>query len=774
VEDRRFLTGRGRFVDDLRLDGALDLAVVRSIHAHARVVRVDAAAAHDVEGVAGVFTLADLPELRGALPPPPIAAVALQPYRQSALADGLVRFVGEPIAVVVARDRYAASDGAAAVRVEYDPLPPAVDVERAAGADAVLVHADWGTNVAATVALGFGDVERALAAADHVVARRFTVGRLSATPMEPRAVAARWDAGAHVLHLWSTAQIPYVVRQRVADALGLAPEAVRVTAPDVGGGFGCKGPVYPEEVIAAALARRLRRPIRWTETRGESFLGTTHGAEQIHDATLALDRDGRFLALADDFLIDGGAYLPRGAVVANVTATHLPGVYRVGAFRARGRLVVTHTAPTAPYRGAGRPAAAFVVERLVDIAARELAIDPVDLRRRNLIGRDAMPFDRGLPYRDGMPIVYDAGDYPTLLDEALARSRSSAAAARRRSTAIDGRRVGVGVAMYNEATAVGPYEGASVTVGADGRVRVAAGPPSQGQGHETVLAQICAARLGVPLASVDVSGGDTGRVPFGSGTYASRAAVVAGSAVALAAEAVRAKAARLAARALECAADDVVIADGCAEVRGAPGRSVTLGALAMLAERADVVAELGEPGLTATRYFSPARVTWAAGVHAAVVEVDAGTGAVTVLAYHVVHDAGRELNPRLVEGQAHGGVAQGLGAALTERIVYDAQGQPLTATLMEYGIPTAAAIPSLDVVSRDSPSPLNPLGAKGTGEGSAGPPPAAIANAIADALGGVEINAVPVAREALYSSSAQSVGGAPVKPSSVQRRATDS
>ena len=750
-EDGRFLTGRGRYVDDLRLPVALHLAIVRSVHAHARITAIDATRARETDGVAGVFTLGDLPELRSVLPPPPVAAVSLKPFRQSALADGLVRFAGEPVAAVVAESPYAAADGAAAVAVDYEPLAAAIDPERAVEPDSPLVHADWSTNVAATTGLSFGDADGALRDADLVVGRRFSFGRMSAAPMEPRAVAARWDPVTGTLHLWSTAQIPYVVAQRVAEALRVPIDAVRVTAPDVGGGFGCKGPVYPEEVIAAVLARQLGRPVRWTETRGESFLSTTHASSQIHEATLALRRDGTLLALVDDFIIDGGAYLPRGGVVANVTATHLPGLYRFGAFRCRGRLVVTHKAPTAPYRGAGRPHATFPVERLIDIAARALGVDPVDLRRRNLIGRDALPFNRGIAYRDGMPVVYDSGDYEAVLDEALERSGYRTFRERQRMEARAGRRLGFGLATYNEATAIGPHEGAAVAIEPDGRVRVTIGPPCQGQGHETVLAQVCAERLGVSVDDVVVSGGDTARFPAGSGTYASRVAVIAGNAVALAADAVREKAARLAASALECDPQDVVIASGRAEVKGAPDCGLDFKALVTLSARPDLVRRLGEPGLGATRYFSPESVTWAAGVHAAIVEVDRETGDVKILAYHVVHDAGREINPRLVEGQAHGGAVQGIGMALSEGIVYDESGQLLTATLMDYGLPRADAVPAIDVEGRDSRSPLNPLGLKGTGEGSAGPPPAALANAIADALAqdGVEINDIPISREAI-------------------------
>ncbi len=749
-EDLRFLTGRGRYVADIALDRAAHVAVVRSQYAHAHILRVDASVARALSGVLGVFTLSDLPELRDALPPPVVPGVAVKPYRQSALADGVVRFAGEPIAVVVSTDPYAAADGAAAVGVEYEPLPAAVDLEEAVEPGAPLVHATWGTNVAATVTLEMGDLEAALRQAALVVTRRVRCGRLTALPLEPRAVAARWDVTTASLHVWSSTQMPYGVRQRIAEALGLSLDAVRVTAPDVGGGFGTKGPVYPEELLVATLARRLGRPVCWNDTRSGSFLSTTHAGDQLHAATLALAADGTILGLADDFLIDAGAYLPRGAVVAGVTAAHLVGLYRVPAFRGRGRVVVTHKVPSAPYRGAGRPQATFVAERLMDIAARELGLDPADLRRRNLIAAAEMPYDRGLLYRDGMPMVHDSGDYPALLAKALEGAGYVTFRARQAAARRQGRLLGIGIAAYNEATGIGPHEGACVGVESDGRVRVTVGAPCQGQGHETTLAQVCAERLDVSLDCVVVIGGDTGRYPTSAGTYASRVAVIVGNAVALAAEAVRDKARSVAARALECDPQDIVLAEGRAHVKGAPDRGLGLAELATLAQRPDVVRALGEPGLAATRYVSPTSVTWASGVHIATVEVDGETGAVRVLTYHAVHDAGNEINPLVVEGQAQGGAVQGIGAALGEEIVYDASGQVLTGSLMDYALPRADSVPAIGVASSDSPSPLNPLGLKGTGEGSAVPGPAAIANAVADALGpgGPEIIAVPIrARE---------------------------
>jgi carbon-monoxide dehydrogenase large subunit len=742
-EDRRFLLGQGRYVSDVPAGPALSVVVVRSPHAHATIARIDVDEARRAPGVIGAFHLADLPELRGALPPPVVPAVVVKPYRQSALADGRVRFAGEPVAAVVATDAYRAADAAALVAVEYAPLPAAVDPVRALDDTAVLVHADWKTNVAATVSLETGDLDAALASARVVVRRRIRCGRVTALPMEPRAVLARWDASSASLHVWSSTQMPYGVRQRIADAMALPPEAVRVTAPDVGGGFGTKGPVYPEELIVATLARRLDRPVRWTDTREESFTSTTHAGDQLHDVTLALAADGRILALADDFLIDAGAYLPRGAVVANVTATHLVGLYHVPVFHCRGRVVVTHKVPCAPYRGAGRPQAVFVAERILDIAARELGLDPVEVRRRNLIRAEEMPYRRSVPYRDGAPMIHDSGDYPTLLDTALDRAGHATFRARQQAARREGRFIGLGVAAYNEATGIGPQEGACVTVEEGGRVRVTVGAPSQGQGHETVLAQIAAEHLGVPLAAIDVTAGDTARFPSSLGTYASRIAVLVGNATALAAQAVRERVVQVASRHLECDAADVAITDGRAHAMGFEEGGLALAEVLAIANRPDVVSALGEAGLTATHYFNPASVTWAAGVHVATVEVDPHTGHVRVLAYHAVHDAGHEINPLIVEGQTQGGAVQGIGAALSEAIVYDDAGQPLTGSLMEYGIPRADTVPAIDVASADSPSPLNPLHLKGTGEGSAVPGPAAIANAVADAIG-VEITECPI------------------------------
>ncbi len=732
IEDGRLITGAGRYVDDLRLPESLHCVVVRSQHAHARIRGVELAEAVGRPGVVGVFRLADLPELRTALPSAHPSGMSIRPHIRAVLADDLVRHVGEPVAVVVAEDRFTADDAAAAITVDYEVLATVSGVEDGLRPDAPLLHPEWGTNLAGTLRLETGAVERALAASDLVVARRIVFHRLAATALEPRAVAARWDAATATLDVWSATQAPHRVREHVARALGLDPQAVHVRTGDVGGGFGPKGQMYPEEIIVAALARRLRRPVRWTDTRTQSFISTMHAGDQVHLIRLGVTRDGRFTGLADDFTVDNGAYLPAAGIAANNTAAHLAGLYRWEAFRCRGRVVVTNKVPSTPYRGAGRSEAVLALERVIDIAARQLGLDPVDLRRRNLLTADELPHARGFAYRDGQPIVYDHGDYPALLDCAVSASgywerRKEQAAARGH-----GRLIGIGVATYTEGTGIGPHEGAMVTVDKSGRVTVTVPVSCQGQSHETTLAQVCADRLGVAIEDITLVGGDTARFPaFSSGTNASRVAVIVGNAVAAAADVVRDRIARIAAEALECDPNDIVVDGRRAHVRGAPDRGVALSVVATRAEQPDAVRAFGEPGLTATRFYAPDTVTWAPGVHIATVEVDPDTGAIAVLAYTAVHDSGRAINPAVVEGQIHGGI---------------------TGSLMDYGLPRADVVPAIDVRRLETPSRKNPLGVKGTGHGSAIPPPAAIANAVTDALAayGADITEVPVRPETVW------------------------
>jgi aerobic carbon-monoxide dehydrogenase large subunit len=748
-EDPRLVTGRGCYTDDVSTLRALHLGIVRSAHAHAAVVSVDTEAARACPGVVAVLSATDLPELEAALPPRFAPGAVVKPFQQSAFADKCVRFVGEPIAVVVATDPYAAADGVERVVVEYEPLPALTTTDDALAADASPIHEAWGDNVGASHAIETGELVRARAASAVIVSRRIVFNRLAAVAIEPRAVVARWDPAGQALEMWATTQLPWHLREYVARVLGIAEERVRIVAPDVGGAFGSKGLVFAEYVIAATLARRLGQPVRWVDTRMQTFVSTNHGGDQIHEASLGARADGTFTFLEDDFVLDAGAYVRTGAIAPNNTAVHLMGVYRFDAFRCRFRMCVTHKVANTPYRGAGRAEAVFVLERLIDVVARELDMDAAEIRRRNLLRPDELPSDRGISYRDGVPVVYDSGDYPALLETALARADYAGFRARQRAARCEGRLIGIGIATYNEGTGIGPEERATVIVGDDGGVTVHVGSPSQGQSHATTLAQVCAARLGVPVDHVSVADGDTARFGYSWGTYASRVCVVVGSAVERAAALVRDKAAKLAAARLECDAQDVIVADGEAYVHGVRARAVTLAELSTLADAPEGVAILGEPGLQATGEFEPPSVTWSPGAHVATVEVDRDTGAVTILGYSAVHDVGREINPAVVEGQVHGGIAQGVGTALSEQIVYDETGQLVTGSLMDYAVPRAADVPTVSVDRMETPSPRNPLGVKGAGEGSAAAPAAAIANAICDALAeyGAELNEVPVRAE---------------------------
>jgi aerobic carbon-monoxide dehydrogenase large subunit len=741
-EDRRLVTGAGRYVDDLRLPGMVHLALVRSPHAHARVVGVDGAAALGLPGVLSVLTVRDAPELAASVPPL-IREPDWPAYVHPVLAGDRVRHAGEAVAVVVADDPYRAADGADAVVVEYEPLP--VAAEPLVPAPAV-VHDGWRDNRAGRQEAGAGDVARGFAEAEAVVEVHLTYPRVTGVPIEGRAVLAAPDAQSGRLTVWSSTQVPFNVRAAVAATLDLPEDAVRVIAPDVGGGFGIKGHVYPEDVLVPAIARRLGRPAKWVETRREHFLTASGDRDQVHAARLGVRRDGSITALETTFTRDHGAYPTLGGAMTANTMNHLVGPYRVPHYRARADNLVTNKSFGAAYRGAGRPEAALVLDRLLDRAARALGMDAAAFRRHNLIRREQMPFATGLTYRDGVPITYDPADYVAAFDALLERLDYPAwrkEQAARRGTA---RPIGLGLSAYVEGTGIGPFEGADVSVDPSGVVFVDVGVGAQGQAHETTLAQICAAELGVPIERVVVRGGDTDHVGFGMGTIASRVAAVAGPAVARSAREVARKTRLVAAELFECAAEDVVVADGDVWVAGAPDRRVALARVARAAIRSKALANAGGPGLGACVFFYPNSVTWAFGAHAGVVEVDVETGTLRLLRHAVVHDCGRSINPMVVEGQVHGGTAQGLGSAMLEEVVHDHQGQLVTGSLMDYALPRAADFPALDVVHVEFPSTVNELGIKGVGESGVIAPGAMIAGAVEDALAdyGVEITRLPV------------------------------
>ena len=772
-EDVRLLTGEGLFTDDLEHD-ALQVAFVRSDYAHARIVDIDVSGALDVAGVYGVYTHEDLEgDFSKPLPLLIPSTGLFAPRTQFALAREEVCYVGEIVAMVVARDRYVAEDVAAAVRVEYEPLDVVADLEKAARSGGPVAHSDMHDNVNGRVAETRGDVDAALAEAAHVFEWRFTMERSAAMPMEGRAIVADYDAARGSLLLFDSTQAPTGVRGGLALLFELDPDSVHVVAPDVGGGFGMKViQFYPEEVLVPWASRRLGRPVKWTEDRREDFIGSNHERGQVHDVKVGTDADGRIVALETRFLNDAGAYCSYGLIIPIITAAQLQGPYKIPNYRYEFLNLFTNKVPTSPYRGAGRPHAVFVMERVIDKVARALELDPAEVRRRNFIGRDEFPYDLGVSWQDGGPTVYDSGNYEPGLDVLLDAIGYEDFRAEQDALRGAGHRIGLGIGYYVEGTGIGPYEGALLKFLADGTVTVAIGVGSQGQGHETVFAQIVADELGVAPDKVKVTTGDTRRIGYGVGTFASRSAVVVGNAVLLAAQAARRKIATVAARSLEVAPEDLVFSDGRVHVAGAPEVGASLGQVALisnplryaygeqsqeavtLAQRAysksdRPLPEGTEPGLDTSAYYSPPSGVFAFGAHAAIVEVDPDTCNIKIHRYVVMHDCGRVINPMIVDGQIYGGVAQGIGGAFYERIAYDADAQIQNASFMDFLIPYATEIPEVELHHTETPSPTNPLGIKGVGEAGVIPCNAVIANALSDALG-VDIDSMPVSPQDLY------------------------
>jgi carbon-monoxide dehydrogenase large subunit len=752
LEDPRLLTGRGQFVADLALPGLLHVAVYRSPHPHARLTGLDAGAARRRPGVVAVLTPAEAAGLpRFPLPVPhPSLINAICP---EVLPQEAVSYVGQPVALVVAESAAAAADAAEALRPSYEPRPPVPDLATALRPDGPRVHPSG--NVAAHFVQRVGDPAGAMAGADVVIRERFALHRGAGMALETRAVAARWDEALGQLTVWSTSQAPHILRRTLARYLGLPEHALRVITRDIGGGFGPKAIVYPEDVLVPWLARRLGRPLRFVETRHEHLLAVTQERDQWHEAELGLTRDGRIVALRDHFVHDCGAFVSWGIIVPLITSVSVPGPYRVPHYEVGLTAVYTNRVPVTPVRGAGRPQAVFVMERLLDLAAARLGLDRLALRERNLIQPGDFPYDVGLVSRDGSPRRYDSGDYPACLRRLAAAVDPPAFAAARQRARAQGRWLGLGVALFVEDTGLGPYEGVRLRIDPGGQVFVFSGASSQGQSHETTLAQVVADVLALPLERVTVVAGDTAGAGYGLGAFASRVAVLAGSSAARAAAEVRDKALAVAAGRLEVAPADLVLADGRISVRGMPDRGLTLAEVAATAgaPRPGFALPGGlDPGLEASAYVHVAQSTYSSGAHAAVVEVDPDTGGVRLLRYVAVDDCGVVINPAVVAGQVHGGVAHGVGNALLEEVVHDAAGQPLTGTLMDYALPRAADLPALELDHVVTPSPTNPLGVKGAGEGGTLPAPAAIANAIADALAplGVRVVEMPLTRERLW------------------------
>jgi aerobic carbon-monoxide dehydrogenase large subunit len=757
-EDRRLLIGQGRFIADLVLPRMLHAVFVRSPLAHARIRNVDLAHAAAAPGVALALNGADLLQM---LPPVPEGQISLPSKwtthvqhkflnpSQPLLAHDKVRHVGEAVAIVVAESRHQAEDAAELVTLDLEELAAVVDTEAALRPGTPIVHDRFDTNLIGEFSVGKGDAGAALASAPHRLKRRFYHHRYAAVPMECRGVVSEYDRRTDSATIWSSTQVVHWVRREVATTLGLPEARVRCIALDVGGGFGGKGHAYPEDLLVPFVARKLGRPVRWIEERREHFLSATHSRDQLHDVEIGFDDDGRILAIRDDYIVDCGAWNPIGSGVAYNTAVHLTGPYKIENLAASGRIVATNKAPNAPYRGAGRPEAAFAMERSIDLVARSLGLEPAEVRRRNMIRADEMPYSAGLMYRDGEPIVYDSGDYPGALAKALDTVGGVEAFRRRQAEArSEGRHLGLGIGCYIEGTGVGPFEGAIVRIDPSGKVYASSGACPQGQGMETIFAQIVADAWKVTPEDVVVSLADTAAIPIGFGTMASRSTVTVSAALHHASQRLRDKAFAIAANMLECAPADLELRDGGVGVVGVPGTAISL---ARLAQAARPGWDHGRPegveaGLEETYYWEPPTVTWSYAVHVAIVDVDSETGRLKIEQYVVVHDCGTVVNPMLVEGQVMGGTAQGLGGILCEAIAYDSAGQLLSATLMDYALPTATDVPAIRVIHQHSPSPLNPLGVKGVGEGGAVAPPAAIANAVCDALAlfGVELNATPL------------------------------
>ncbi len=737
VEDPRLVTGQGRYVDDIVPPGVLHAVFVRSVEAHATIGPITL----DETGIGELYTAADL-GLERPMPNQYPSPLITQSIQSPPLAVDEVCYVGQPVAVVVGETAAGAVDCADLVQVDYQTLPVVIDHRRALEPEAAPAHLGSDTNLVGTLSAAFGDVEGAFTSAGHRVTVEVDQHRGALASMEGRAVLANWDDAERRLTLWSSSQAPHAIRAQLAAYLGLSPDELRVIAPDVGGGFGPKAAIYAEEYVVAALALKLRRPVKWTERRREHFVATNQQRGQSGTIEAAVDSDGLILGIRVRLVHDCGAYVPYGIVVPMTTLRLLSGPYAIPALDAAIDVVFTNATPTGAIRGAGRPNATFAIERVVDAIARELGLERDEVRRRNFVRPDQLPYVVDIMASDGRKVTYDSGDYLAALDRALEVADVDGFEQRKSRSADAGRLRGFGIASYVEDTGLGPYEGVRVEVLTNGEVLIETGASSQGQGHATVLAQICAAHLGVSPDRVRVRAGDTAAYGHGIATVASRSGQTTASAVHVAAGDLAETAKRLAADRLEASSQDIVLDDGVAMVVGQPGTEIPLGDLAAgLQPKLGATLPEGQqrPGLSVERVVPFDGLAYTFGTHVAEVEVDPETGHVVVANYVVVHDCGTLLNPMIVDGQIDGGVAHGLGNALSEEVRFSDDGQPLTTSFMDYRIITAADMPPLTKIHTETPSPTNPLGAKGAGEGGTIPTAAAVASAVEHALGGMGI-----------------------------------
>jgi aerobic carbon-monoxide dehydrogenase large subunit len=759
-EDPRLLTGQALFVDDVQIPGMLHAAFLRSDYAHAYLRGIDVSAARNRPGVVAVYAAEDMgsawrhgPPL--VIPPPTLEGVLFHTRTQVPLVKDKVRFAGEPLAVVIAENRYIAEDALEDIVADLEPLGAVVDLEKALEPGAPLVHDDLDSNLAAHLVQDKGDYATARAQADIVIKRRILIDRCAAGAMENRGFVASWDPKSQQLTIWDTTQAPIPIRNGLAGMFGLPVHQVRVIAPFVGGGFGPKIMMfYPEEMVLTWATLQLGRPIKWIEDRRENFLATNQERGQVHDAEIALSRDGRILGVSHTFLHDTGAYDPYGLTIPLNTQSHAMGAYDVPNYHSELKVVFTNRCITSPVRGAGRPQGIFLIERLVDLAAKDLGLDPREIRQRNFIPPDAFPYQHKIIDQAFAPLVFDSGNYPATFKKAAEMiGYEQFVKEEQPRLRAEGKHVGIGLVSFVETTGVGPYEGARVTVEPSGKVNVATGVGTQGQGHFTSFAQIVADQLGVDVRDVNLVTGDTSEFHWGTGTFASRGSVVAANAIHASAVVVRSKILKLASKVLDTPEEELELVDGHVRVADIPEQSISLGDLAVTANPLRGAVEPGtEPGLEATAYFGPQYGATANGSHAMILEVDPETMMVEIKRYVAVEDCGTVLNPLILDGQVHGGVALGVGNSYYEKLMYDENGQLLNASLADYLIPSATEVPRIEIGHEETKSPLNPLGSKGAGEAGTIPVPALFAQALENALQdyGLEVLEMPLSPNRLF------------------------
>ncbi|MCF8475446.1 MAG: xanthine dehydrogenase family protein molybdopterin-binding subunit [Pseudolabrys sp.] len=776
-EDPTLLRGGGRYVDDIHLHGMSEAAFVRSPHPHAMIKSIDVSAARAVPGVRAVITYNDLPEgMRDPLEmlqPNPIIEQDFLPY---VLAKSEVSFTGEAIVLVVADNRYIAEDAAALVDIEYDPLPAVADCLKAIEPGAPLAHSDAKSNVPARMRLQAGNTDEAFAQAKNVYSRRLSMHRGGAFSMECRGLVADWNDASGAMTVYAATQAPHRLQRALMSTLGFRDNQVRVIAPDVGGGFGPKGAVYHEYLALCSASYQLARPVKWIEDRRENFVATNQERDQIWDMQIAVDDEAKIMGVRGRLVHDAGAYIPWGVVLPWISAATVPGPYVIPNYNLEIVVALTNKISVTPVRGAGRPQGVLVMERLMDLVATERGLDPAEVRRRNMIQPHQMPYKVGIMFRDGRPVTYDSGNYPECQRKAIEIAGYEGFADRQKEAHKQGRYIGIAISNAVEATGLGPYEGATVRVLNNGKISVYMGASTQGQSHKTTLAQIAADHFGVDIKDIEVTTGDTNTISQGMGTFGARIAVTGGNSVHMAASEVAAKIKAIAAQMLDVPVTDLILRDGRVEVVGLSNEAKAKGNISGLGKTLKEIAteSIGQtgfampvgttPGLESTAYFLPEQSAYSNGTHIAEVEVDAETGQVAIRRYVVVHDCGRVINPMVVEGQIVGGVAHAIGNALFEQLVYDENAQPLTTNFGEYMLPLADDVPHIEVHHLETPSPLNPLGVKGAGEGGTIAGIAAIIGAVENALIpiGVRIDEAPISPQRIV----ELIKNAKIKPAS--------